>query len=56
MSATSGAAKNSGQRRTAVKRILCIDPVADELVLKLTERAKRLRYGDPIDAPCAHSY
>jgi putative phosphonoacetaldehyde dehydrogenase len=48
--AVAGATKNSGQRCTAVKRILCIDSVADSLVAKLTERAKRLVYGDPMDA------
>lgn len=44
-----GATKNSGQRCTAVKRILCVEAVADafsELVLK---KAKTLKCGDPID-------
>jgi putative phosphonoacetaldehyde dehydrogenase len=47
--AIAGATKNSGQRCTAVKRILCIDSVANALVEKLTERAQRLVYGDPMD-------
>lgn len=44
-----GATKNSGQRCTAVKRILCIESVADEFVFLATERARRIRYGDPAD-------
>ena len=47
--AVAGATKNSGQRCTAVKRILCLHSVADALVEKLTARAKALRYGDPMD-------
>jgi len=47
--AVAGATKNSGQRCTAVKRILCIDSVADALVEKLTERARALSYGDPMN-------
>jgi putative phosphonoacetaldehyde dehydrogenase len=47
--ALAGATKNSGQRCTAVKRILVIDSVADAFVALLTEKAKRLRYGDPMD-------
>ena len=44
-----GATKNSGQRCTAVKRILCVEAVADafaELVLKKT---RKLKCGDPMD-------
>jgi len=47
--AVTGATKNSGQRCTAVKRILCVEAVADafsELVLK---KAKTLKCGDPMD-------
>ncbi len=47
--AVAGATKNSGQRCTAVKRILVIDSVADAFVEKLLERTKALRYGDPRD-------
>ena len=47
--AVAGATKNSGQRCTAVKRILVIDAVADAFVEKLHERTKALRYGDPRD-------
>lgn len=44
-----GATKNSGQRCTAVKRILCVESVADEFAELVTERAKQLKYGDPMD-------
>ncbi len=47
--AVSGATKNSGQRCTAVKRILVLDQIADALVSRVVERARRLRYGDPMD-------
>lgn len=47
--AVAGATKNSGQRCTAVKRILAVEPIADELALKIVERAKKLRCGDPMD-------
>ncbi len=44
-----GATKNSGQRCTAVKRILCVESVADEFAELVTERAKKIKYGDPMD-------
>ena len=44
-----GATKNSGQRCTVVKRILCQDGVADRFVPLVVERAKRIRFGDPMD-------
>jgi putative phosphonoacetaldehyde dehydrogenase len=47
--AVAGATKNSGQRCTAVKRILCQESVADRFVPLVLERAKRLRHGDPMD-------
>ncbi len=47
--AIAGATKNSGQRCTAVKRILCIDSVADEFASLVAERAAALKYGDPMD-------
>ncbi|MEM8632790.1 MAG: phosphonoacetaldehyde dehydrogenase [Pseudomonadota bacterium] len=43
-----GATKNSGQRCTAVKRILCQDSVADRFVPLVLERAKKIRFGDPM--------
>lgn len=47
--AVTGATKNSGQRCTAVKRILVIDSVADEFVSLVVDKARALRYGDPMD-------
>ena len=47
--AIAGATKNSGQRCTAVKRILVVDSIADELAAKLVARARKLRAGDPMD-------
>jgi putative phosphonoacetaldehyde dehydrogenase len=47
--AVAGATKNSGQRCTAVKRILAVEPVADELAAKIVARVKKLRCGDPMD-------
>ena len=47
--AVAGATKNSGQRCTAVKRILCQERVADRFVPLVLERAKKLRFGDPMD-------
>ncbi len=47
--AVAGATKNSGQRCTAVKRILCQEGVADRFVPLVVEKAKKLRFGDPMD-------
>jgi phosphonoacetaldehyde dehydrogenase len=47
--AVSGATKNSGQRCTAVKRILAVETIADRLVELIVERAKAIRFGDPMD-------
>jgi phosphonoacetaldehyde dehydrogenase len=47
--AVAGATKNSGQRCTAVKRILVQESVADRFVPMVLERAKALRFGDPMD-------
>jgi putative phosphonoacetaldehyde dehydrogenase len=47
--AVAGATKNSGQRCTAVKRILVQDSVADRFVPLVLERARALRFGDPMD-------
>ena len=46
--AIAGAIKNSGQRCTAVKRILCQQGVADRFVPMVLERAKAIVYGDPM--------
>ncbi|MBU5592209.1 NADP-dependent glyceraldehyde-3-phosphate dehydrogenase [Clostridium sp. MSJ-4] len=43
----SGAYSYSGQRCTAVKRILVMESVADELAEKLKDRISKLKVGDP---------
>ena len=45
--AVAGATKNSGQRCTAVKRILVEESVADDLVEKIVMKASKLICGDP---------
>lgn len=47
--AVAGATGNSGQRCTAVKRVLVQESVADRLVPMILEEAKKLRFGDPLD-------
>ena len=47
--AVQGATKNSGQRCTAVKRILVVNSVADEFSALVLEKAKKLKCGDPMD-------
>lgn len=47
--AVAGATGNSGQRCTAVKRILVQESVADRFVPMVLERAKAIRFGDPMD-------
>lgn len=47
--AVAGATGNSGQRCTAVKRILVQEAVADRFVPMVLEKAKALRFGDPQD-------
>jgi putative phosphonoacetaldehyde dehydrogenase len=46
--AVAGATKNSGQRCTAVKRILVQERVADRFVEKVLARAKAIKFGDPM--------
>ena len=46
--AVAGATRNSGQRCTAVKRILVQERVADRFVERVLERARRIRVGDPM--------
>ncbi len=48
--AVSGAFSNSGQRCTAVKRIIAVERVADELAERVADGAAKLRVGDPLDA------
>jgi phosphonoacetaldehyde dehydrogenase len=47
--AASGSYKNSGQRCTAVKRILVHERVADAFIERLLAATARVRYGDPLD-------
>lgn len=47
--AVAGATKNSGQRCTAVKRILVVESVADAFAEEVLARAKKIKYGDPKD-------
>jgi putative phosphonoacetaldehyde dehydrogenase len=47
--AAAGSYKNSGQRCTAVKRILVHEKVADRFVELLVEKTKAVKYGDPFD-------
>ncbi len=46
--AVAGATKNSGQRCTAVKRILVQESIADKFVEMAIERAKKIKFGDPM--------
>ena len=48
--AVTGATKNSGQRCTAVKRILCQNKIADRFVEMALERAKKIKFGNPMDS------
>lgn len=47
--AVQGATKNSGQRCTAVKRILVVESVAEAFSKLVLEKAKKLVCGDPMD-------
>jgi len=47
--AVTGATKNSGQRCTAVKRILVQESIADQFVEMALERAKKIKFGDPMN-------
>ena len=47
--AASGSYKNSGQRCTAIKRMLVQESIADRFVELLVERTRAVRYGDPRD-------
>ena len=47
--AVAGATGNSGQRCTAIKRILVQESVADAFVPKVLEKAKAIKFGDPQD-------
>jgi putative phosphonoacetaldehyde dehydrogenase len=47
--AVQGATKNSGQRCTAVKRILVVQSIADDFSKLVVEKAKKIKCGDPMD-------
>ena len=47
--AAAGSYKNSGQRCTAIKRMLVHESVADGFVERLVAKTNAWRYGDPID-------
>jgi putative phosphonoacetaldehyde dehydrogenase len=44
-----GSYKNSGQRCTAVKRMIIHQAVADRFVELLVEKSRKIKYGDPMD-------
>ncbi len=47
--AIAGATGNSGQRCTAVKRILVQESIADKVVPSILENARKIKFGDPQD-------
>ena len=47
--AAAGSYRNSGQRCTAIKRMLVHEQVADQFVEALVTRTRAIRYGDPAD-------
>ena len=47
--AAAGSYKNSGQRCTAVKRILVHEKIADAFIDSLVQQTKNWSYGDPLD-------
>jgi phosphonoacetaldehyde dehydrogenase len=47
--AAAGSYKNSGQRCTAIKRMLVEESVADRFTELLLEKTRAVRYGDPMD-------
>src|ERR1700677_2961995 len=48
--AACGSYANSGQRCTAIKRMLVQESVAERFVELLVEKTERVKYGDPFDA------
>ena len=54
--AASGSYKNSGQRCTAVKRMLVQESVADRFVELLVEKTRAVKYGDPFDPSHGHGH
>ena len=54
--AAGGSYKNSGQRCTAVKRMIVHEKVADEFVEKLVAKTKAWKFGDPMDPDDRHGH
>jgi len=44
-----GSYKNSGQRCTAIKRLLVQETVAERFIELLLEKTRAIKYGDPMD-------
>ena len=47
--AMSGCFKNSGQRCTAIRRVIVLESIADEFVDMITGSTKKIKYGNPYD-------
>ncbi len=47
--AAAGSYRNSGQRCTAIKRMLAQDSVAERFIELLLEKTRAIKYGDPMD-------
>jgi len=47
--ALKGCFKNSGQRCTAVRRVVVDNKIADKFIDKLTDSVKKLNFGDPLN-------
>jgi aldehyde dehydrogenase (NAD+) len=47
--AATGSYKNSGQRCTAIKRMLVQETVAERFIELLLEKTRAIKYGDPMD-------
>src|SRR5438105_1430599 len=47
--AAAGSYRNSGQRCTAIKRMLVQDSVAERFIEVLLEKTRAIKYGDPMD-------
>ncbi len=54
--AAAGSYKNSGQRCTAIKRMLVQQSVADRFVELLLEKTRAVKYGDPMDRGDRHGH
>ena len=54
--AARGSYANSGQRCTAVKRMLVQESVADRFVELLVEKTRAVKYGDPFDRCDGHGH